>query len=62
MTLMDDISYIAGYSMIPNTFTLSEKCELAIEYLGERWVLHPNYKFNPKHSQLPRKEIKNEKN
>lgn len=30
--------------------SLEEKRAAAIAWLGERWVLHPNYKFNPRHS------------
>lgn len=26
-----------------------QKLKSALEYLGENWVLHKNYKFNPKH-------------
>lgn len=28
----------------------AEKRMNALAYLGENWVLHPNYKPNPKHS------------
>ena len=28
---------------------LDKKLQAAKEWLGERWILHPNYKYNPKH-------------
>lgn len=30
----------------------AEKRAKALEFLGNNWVLHPNYKFNPKHSVI----------
>lgn len=29
--------------------TFNEKLESALDFLGERWVLHPKYEFDPKH-------------
>jgi hypothetical protein len=39
-----------------------EKRKSALAYLGEHWVLHKNYVFNPKHSTniFVKKERKNE--
>lgn len=31
--------------------SMRKKLEKAKEYLGKKWVLHPEYQFNPKHSQ-----------
>jgi hypothetical protein len=28
----------------------ANKLAAAIEFLGDKWVLHPDYKFDPKHS------------
>lgn len=32
------------------TSSNAEKLQRALAYLGENWVLHKNYKSNPKHS------------
>jgi len=29
-----------------------EKRQKALEFLGTKWVLHPNYQFDPKHKQF----------
>ena len=28
---------------------LQQKLQAAKEFLGKNWILHPEYKFNPKH-------------
>lgn len=28
-----------------------EKLQRALDYLGQKWVLHKNYKYDPKHNQ-----------
>jgi len=33
--------------------SLAVKCEEAIAYLGENYVLHPRYQTNPRHSTNP---------
>jgi len=32
--------------------THEEKLKKAKEYLGEKWVLHPNYKYDSRHAQF----------
>lgn len=38
--------------LTPPSPSLAEKRKKALEFLGERWVLHPNYKFDPHHSMI----------
>lgn len=37
-----------------NDHRLDEKRRRALSYLGENWVLHPNYKTNPRHNPANR--------
>ena len=40
-----------GYKpSVEQTERLESKRQEAIEWMGEKWCLHPNYKFNFKHS------------
>lgn len=39
-----------GYKpTVEQTERLESKRKDAIEWMGEKWCLHPNYKFNQKH-------------
>lgn len=31
--------------------SLQSKLKKALEYLGKRWVMHPEYEYTPRHSQ-----------
>lgn len=33
--------------------TLEAKLQAAKEYLGPRWVGHPDYQYHPRHSTIP---------
>lgn len=37
--------------------TPKTKLEAAKAYLGNRWVLHPNYVFDPRHSNDPHRYV-----
>lgn len=39
---------------VPKT-TNQEKLERAKQYLGKKWVLHPQYEFQPQHQPQSRK-------
>ncbi len=38
---------------------LEAKRQAAIEKLGKNWIMHPEYKFNPKHSMTGSKKLTN---
>lgn len=53
-SISSDVGFDSYVPVLP-TQTQEEKLEAAKEYLGENWVLHPNYKPNPKHNLTNRK-------
>lgn len=45
----------AGHFISVNKKTYEQKLKSAIDFLGTRWVLHPKYRFDPRHGYTLRK-------